>query len=49
MRRAACWHFSVSAMLEVDALFVVIIFRDLAGLLEVYVVNAPCLANATVS
>lgn len=37
------------AMLEVDALFVVITFRDLVGLLEVCVVNAPCLAKATVS
>lgn len=41
--------FSVSAMLEFDALVVVIIFRDLVRLLEVYLLNAPCLTKATVS
>lgn len=34
------------AMLEVDALFVVILFQDLVGLLEAHVLN---LTKATVS
>jgi len=34
-------------MLEVDALVVVITHRDLVGLLEVCVLDAPCLARAT--
>lgn len=47
--RDVCDCFSVCAMLEVNALFVVVIFRDLVGLLEVYVLNAPCLAKAAAS
>lgn len=35
------------AMLEFDALFVVVIFRGLVRLLEECVLNAPCLARAT--
>lgn len=39
----------VCLLCEADALFVVIIFRDLGGLLEAYVLSAPCVAKATVS
>lgn len=42
------WLFAV-VLLEVSALFLVIMFWDLVGLLEMYVLNPSCLPKATVS
>lgn len=43
--RYACDCFSVSAVLEVDAFFVVIIFRDLVGLLHCVECTLPHKGN----
>lgn len=40
---------SLAAVLEVDALFVVVILRDLVWLFDACVLGAPCLAKATMS
>lgn len=47
--RNICGWFFMTAMLEVDALFVVIVFRDLVRLLEMRVLSPFCLSEAAVN